>query len=353
MTSNVVRVPGKKSRWGILFAFLYFLLYETIYFAVSIGYSVYLVATCPDEAAFEAAYYRDSNLLMVLMDAVIFLSLSIIVLARGKRYSQGMGMKKTRVETIPVAVLAGIGLSCVLGFLMSYISYLFPKLMEDYNNTMDVTYNMGQIVLYILAGVIGAPLIEELVFRHFLAGNLSKGMPRIGAILISSFLFGLVHQHIVQQVYAAFLGLAMACVYFAYDSVWASIALHAGFNAVSLLSLIDTSHWSEAQQLRFVSIVNVSYLALAVVGILALVWLFVRRTHPVWKNESPQTVVPAGADPSFAPPPSALQWAAPASTPIRTIPTVSELSKTLRLTPPNPPHPLPSEANEPTKEGEE
>lgn len=308
MTSTTPHGFERKPWMGIFAAILYFGLYEALSFAASLGYSLYLMTIYSDETALEEAFYRHSNLLMIILDVVIFLSLSVIVLAMGKRYSHGMGMKKTRPETIPVAVLTGAGLSCVLNYIMAFVSAFFPKIMEDYNNTMDMTYNMGQIVLYILACVVGAPLIEELIFRHFMAGKLAEATPRILAILLSSIVFGLVHQHIVQMIYAGALGLFMACVYFAYDSVWASIAVHAGFNAMSLISLIDTSKWSEAQQNSFYATVNMVYLALALVGIGAAVFLFVRRTHYVWRKYRTPTEDLSKEYPIVSKRPATVQW---------------------------------------------
>ena len=324
--------PVPRKPWvNIVIALLYFLLYEGIHFAVGLGASLYFAAISPDEATMEALFNEHSNMIMILLDLIVVLSLSIIVLARGKTYFHGMGVRKSRPETLPVAFIAGIGLSCLLGFVMNYVALFFPELMEDYNQTMDVTYNMGQIILYALAGVVGAPLVEELVFRHFMAGNFTKGMPRIAAIAVSSLLFGMVHQHIVQIVYAAILGVAMACIYFAYDSVLPSIALHAGFNAVSLLSMIDTSKWSETAQITFDMLMTLAFMALSFIGVAAMVLLLVRRTHPIWKNEK-KAAAPVNEAYTFAPRPSAVEWDSLMAKPMESgkFPSVADLSASMK-----------------------
>lgn len=280
-----------------------------------------------------AMFNEQSNLLMIIMDVVVVLALSVIVLAAGKRYFQGMGVKKTRWETIPVAFFTGVGMSCVLSVLMTFVEVLFPKIMEDYSQTMDSTYNMGQIVLYLLAGVIGAPLVEELIFRHFMAGELTKGAPRWLTILLTSLAFGIVHGHIVQMIYAGLLGILLASLYFAYDSVLPSIALHAGFNAVSLLSMVDDSSWSEATRNRFDSIVTICVFAFCVIGIAGVIWLFVRRQHWVWKKEL--TVEPAEAVEEAEggeSRPTAVAWDSLLETPRAegSFPTVADLSANMK-----------------------
>ena len=290
-TVQPLPIAKKEAKWwGIISALLFFLLYEGISTVMAWGLSLYVSMIYPDKAAQLAAFNEYSNLLMVLVDVIVVLSLSVIVLAAGKPYFREMGMKKTRPETLPVAFLSGIGLSCALSFVMGLVEMIFPKVMEDYNQTMEMSYNMGQIVLYILAGVIGAPLVEELIFRHCMAGNLTKGAPRWLSILLTSAVFGLVHGHILQIIYAGLLGILMACLYFAYDSVLPSIALHAGFNSVSLLSLIDTSDWSKLAQARFDMIISIAVYALVLVGLGGTVWLFIRKTHWVWKNSAMEEV---------------------------------------------------------------
>lgn len=323
--------PASRKPWmHIVIALLYFLLYEGIHTAVALGASLYFAAISPDEATMEALFNEHSNFIMILLDLIVVLSLSIVVLARGKRYFHGMGVKKARRETIPVALIAGVGLSCLLGFVINFVATLLPELMEDYNQTMDMTYNMGQIILYALAGVVGAPLVEELVFRHFMAGHFTKGMPRIAAIALSSLLFGLVHQHIVQVVYAAILGVAMACLYFAYDSVLPSIALHMGFNAVSLLSMIDTSKWSESAQITFDMVLSLSFMGLSFVGVAAMVLLLIRRTHSILKNEKKTVSVPEVY--TFAPRPAAVEWDRLMEKPAESgrFPTVADLSANMK-----------------------
>lgn len=347
MTQSVYLPVRKRSPIrDILSAVFYFLCYEAISIVIQLGYMIYLYATLPlegqtietQEQMLNDAIYRDGNLLMLIIDVLVFLAFSVFFLARGKKFSVEMGMKKIRAESIPLAILAGIGLSCALVYVMNFIYMIAPQVMEDYNETMNYTYNTQEIFLYVLTGVIGAPLIEELVFRHLVTGRLGRAMPRILAIAIGGVLFGLVHSHPVQWVYAGVLGIIMACVYFAYDSIWVSIAMHAGFNAVSLISLIDVESMSEAQVQRLDSILSVGYLVFTLVGLAALVFLFVRKPHSIFYKNQSQTASFVGPSAEFVPaaqPRQTVQWdqLKTASYPVGTFPTVAELSKKMTKNP--------------------
>ena len=332
MTPPLASPVKKKFPWyAILSALGYFVLYNAIRMVIELGYYIYLYATIPtgglsEEAIlelFNQALFRDGNYLMIIMDVLIFLVLAIIFLARGKTFGEGMGMKKTKFADILLAFVAGLGLTCVLSFVMIFVSILFPKVMEDYNSTMDATYNMNTLIPYILAGVIGAPLIEEVVFRHLLAGRLARGIPRVLAIIISSVVFGLVHSHPVQWVYAAVLGFVMACVYFAYDSIWVNIALHAGFNALSVVAYVEALGLNETQLMLVNGALVLIELALALFGTIALVFLLIRRPHKIFEKPVPavQTAPTTG---TVQPVQSIYKpYSVPVGAPV---PTVAELS---------------------------
>lgn len=347
MTQPVCLPVRKRSPWReILSAVFYFLCYEAISIVIQLGYMIYLYATLPlegqtaemQEQMLNDAIFRDGNLLMLIIDVLVFLAFSVFFLARGKQFSVEMGMKKTRAEAIPLAIVAGIGLNCALMYAMNFVYMIAPEVLEDYNETMQYTYNTQEIFLYVLTGVIGAPLIEELIFRHLVTGRLGRALPRILAIAVGSALFGLIHSHPVQWVYAGVLGVVMACVYFAYDSIWVSVAMHMGFNAVSLISLIDTESMSEVQIQRLDSILAVGYLLFTLVGFAALVFLFVRKTHPILHKDQPQNAAFAEQSAAYVPamqPRRTVLWdqLKTASYPVGTFPTVAELSKKMTNAP--------------------
>ena len=270
-------------------AVLYFCLYLLLQTLVIYAYELYLFIATPDgltpveEVVWRnRRYYEHGNFLMIVIDLCLLAFLAVWFSARREKLSHSLGMRKTKAVALPVALVAGIGMSCVLAFLMSLATQFLPSVMEEYNETMAASYNMQDFLLYTLAGVIGAPLIEELFFRHLVAGRLAVGLPRWAAILLSSVLFGLVHQHPVQWVYAGILGFMMACFYFAYDSIWVPVVFHAGFNSVSLLSYVDLSRLSYSEVVEYERMVLKWYSVFCILGVSALILLSLLRTHTVF-----------------------------------------------------------------------
>ncbi|MBE5907014.1 MAG: CPBP family intramembrane metalloprotease [Lachnospiraceae bacterium] len=91
--------------------------------------------------------------------------------------------------------------------------------------------------LYQLIAVgICAPILEELIFRGIVFGNLKKVVGSFVAILLSALVFGSMHGNLVQFLYAALLGVAFAYIYDKTDTLWLCMLAHAAANIFSLLS---------------------------------------------------------------------------------------------------------------------
>ena len=82
--------------------------------------------------------------------------------------------------------------------------------------------------------LIEAPLLEELLFRGVLFGGLTKIMPVWGAMLLSGFLFAVIHVNAATLIPLWFLGVAFAWLYARMGTLLAPMVVHLTFNAVNL-----------------------------------------------------------------------------------------------------------------------
>ena len=87
----------------------------------------------------------------------------------------------------------------------------------------------------LIALVLVAPVTEELLFRGWLLQDLKERYGASPALIWSSALFGLVHLEAGAVVYAALGGLVLGAVALRTQSTLASIAMHAGVNALPML----------------------------------------------------------------------------------------------------------------------
>lgn len=94
----------------------------------------------------------------------------------------------------------------------------------------------GSILIQVLAAVILAPIIEELLFRGLVFKRLNSYVGRIPAMLISSVFFGAYHGNVVQGVYAFIVGMLFVYIYDKYKTIWAPNLAHVIANLTSILS---------------------------------------------------------------------------------------------------------------------
>lgn len=95
-------------------------------------------------------------------------------------------------------------------------------------------------VLALLA-ILVAPPIEEIFFRGFAFPALRGRLGTWGAAATSSFIFGLAHVAPGTAIVTMLLGLLLVYLYMYTGNLWASILVHASFNAFNIGALVLTS----------------------------------------------------------------------------------------------------------------
>ena len=158
----------------------------------------------------------------------------IIMKARKKRPLADIGL--TRLNPWLAVELFGLGaaLNVFVTFAMSIIP--FPvEWVNSYTESSSLIAD-ANIVISIIVTVISAPIVEEVTFRGFMYGQLKKGMPMFAAMLISSWVFGMVHGDIIWFLYAFALGVLLVYVFEKCGSLTASVIVHMAFNLFGSLT---------------------------------------------------------------------------------------------------------------------
>lgn len=169
---------------------------------------------------------------------VLILSQIIAFIVFGIWYSQQNRGRKIRsltqavhVKTLESIVFLGIGLQLLTNLFMQAVYLLAPAALEQYSRLVE-TVGIGQTnMTSLLATVILAPVVEEIMFRGVTMRLARKaGAGFIIANLIQAVAFGIYHLNWIQGVYAMFLGLVLGYMAYRYDSIYPSILLHLAYN---------------------------------------------------------------------------------------------------------------------------
>ncbi len=277
-------VPEKKPApmLFVLFGLGYFLAYNVIRnFIAETVFLYYYGATGMDEMKAYELYYEKANMLSVFSGLIILAMLTVFFSVRKKKLTNALCIKKTRFGLLTICFFLGISLNFTTNLVLS----LLPAgVLGDYTESASQMSN-GPMVWYILAAVVVAPIIEEVVFRSLILARFSRATGNMIAILLSSLIFGLVHGQIVWICYAATLGLVLGVIFVRTRSLLACIVTHMGYNLVSLLSYIDVEKMSQSVRMIY-EIVNTLVFSLAVPLAIALFLVFVHESSDSAKKEA-------------------------------------------------------------------
>lgn len=211
---------------------LYFFAYQLAFMGVFIcGYMIH-------KGVFEVPQTPDSTYTsLILLAQVLSTAAMGIHLLVGKYVP--LDWKTWSYCSSSKVLIASVVFILALGLWTNYLSEL-----ADLPNSMQETFEMMmRHPLGIIAIVIMAPIVEELLFRGAIEGYLlRKWKHPAGAIVFSSLVFGLVHGNWVQAPFAFVIGLALGWMYYRTGSLLPGILMHFVNNSTAVLGFLITDN---------------------------------------------------------------------------------------------------------------
>lgn len=264
---------------SILMAFGYFLFF----------FAAQIIAMIPVLFIMGYSAVNDSDTLAVITvisNLITILFIFLIIKLRKQKIKEEIYLFKAPVPRLILIAVTGIALnifvSFFLGFLAETVSFV-GKSMEKYEEQFSVLGNM-QPVMFIIFGVILAPVMEELIFRGGIYRVVKRDCSFITASIISSLLFGIAHANPVWSTYAFVLGMVLCAVYEKYHSITANIILHLSFNSTStFIEKVLSSGDTICRKDYVIGIVS------GIVSVVLLLYLFIRKTKKQENIELPST----------------------------------------------------------------
>ena len=158
---------------------------------------------------------------------VYFIGVPLFFLCAGKDKTAAVPQQnKMKAKDFLVMLLIAIAVmyagNYVGSYLMAFVSSLRGQMIE---NPIQVAVLNSNMWVNVVATVILAPVLEELVFRKLMIDRLG-GFGEKTVMVFSALMFALYHCNFYQFFYAFGLGLLMAYVYLRTGKVWYTILLH-------------------------------------------------------------------------------------------------------------------------------
>lgn len=177
-------------------------------------------------------YEKYLNVITIAVSMVVFLS----SLVRKSSFEVHL-VRNISLLRILFAVVCAIFLYFLLDKgLDPAFEKVFPASEENYQETLQ-TLSKAPIISLIQVCIL-APIIEEILMRGYLLAGISARYGSIAALLISSFLFALLHFNMVQTLSAFICGIILGLLYLQTGSLFCCILTHAGYNLISYLTMI-------------------------------------------------------------------------------------------------------------------
>ena len=189
-------------------------------------------------------FYR--NISMLYLAAALLLAIILYLIERKIHFTHMININRRKLggELVAASLAIGTFLGIFFNSFLNLIGERLPeKWMQENQESVDA-FNGGSTFVALLATVIAAPIVEELLFRGFIYNALKKIMNtlpnHLNAIshrisiflsaLITSVLFGIYHGNILQALYAGIISFVMIWLYEQSGSLLANILFHGAFN---------------------------------------------------------------------------------------------------------------------------
>lgn len=207
---------------------LYFFAYQLAFMGVAMcGYMLY-------HHNFELPQTPDSLYTNLIMLAQVLSTAAVGIHLLAGKYV-GLDQKTWGYHTSPKLLGTSVVFILAMGLWTNYFNEL-----ADLPNNMEAAFDMMMHhPLGIVAIVIMAPLVEELLFRGAIQGHLLRQWKYPAwAIILSSLIFGLVHGNWVQAPFAFVTGLALGWMYYRTGSLLPGMLMHFVNNGTAVLSVL-------------------------------------------------------------------------------------------------------------------
>ncbi len=144
-----------------------------------------------------------------------------------------------------LAALAMLGVAVIYFYVVTHIHVSsVENALEDYNELMEVG-SVSQLDLYlnVFATCLLVPVLEEIIFRGLMMGEMLQQKRPVLAIVFSSLFFGVMHGQVIQIGYAILAGMILGTVYYLTKNLLMSIMAHVIFNTLGsgIYLLFDVS----------------------------------------------------------------------------------------------------------------
>ncbi|MFS4418818.1 lysostaphin resistance A-like protein [Maribacter sp. 2307ULW6-5] len=116
-----------------------------------------------------------------------------------------------------------------------------------------------------IISILLAPILEEYIYRYVIFEKLSEEFSLVLSILITSFLFSLMHSDLNGFLGYFFVSVVLTYLYSISKNLWLNIIFHSGFNVLSYLTVFQ-----EYELKQLTALLWLTFFIISAIGLFAI-----------------------------------------------------------------------------------
>lgn len=234
----------RKGIFALLFSAMYLGIWAVMNLVVTIGYCIYLELTASKDVA-EIYNMAISNVYALNVISSILTVWIYITIYKIRKipFNKVVENREVPLLTLGMSAICALGSRLLVGVYSSFAenSELLQKSIEKQESSIPDVFTGGQALAALLATIVIAPIVEEILFRGIIMGELQKAFRPWAAILLQTLIFGAAHMFIFQSIFAVVVGIFLGIIYYKTKSICASIICHGVFNLSVMITFENLS----------------------------------------------------------------------------------------------------------------
>ena len=169
-------------------------------------------------------FMNSKSIIIIGITAIIFIPILY------KVYKKYKIQNNFKFNNIFILILLGVNVSLIYNIVLFYIDNAFKL-------TNIFKLSSTPILVQLISSGICGPIIEELIFRGIVYNKLKEFNKPFTAVLFCSVIFAIVHNNIINVIYAFLISFILIYVYEKYKTLKAPIIVHMSLNIIIILML--------------------------------------------------------------------------------------------------------------------
>lgn len=225
-------------------------------FCLSIGALLTSVVLPKDALATQEGkfFFFVSN--SVLLHGGTLLLVSFFLREHGVGWGDGFGLRSPGILRTTLLAVAGVMAALPVALMLQHLSAEAMKVVsvqpevQVVVQTLQETQTLQQRVFFAFVAILGAPVVEEILFRGILYPAIKqRGWPHL-ALWGTSLLFALTHANTATFLPLAFFAMVLVFLYERTGNLLAPILTHSLFNAANYCALVFRKELTEFFKLQ-------------------------------------------------------------------------------------------------------